>query len=66
MPTIDRVRELCARVIAAESGSELDVLLLELQNAIDVYQAIENENGQRSAASEPPSPPVPERLTGEI
>lgn len=42
VPTIERIRELCAKIAVAQSGPEFDRLMQELTNAIDVlHQAKE-------------------------
>lgn len=38
MATIERIRELCAKIAVSQSGPELDKLIHELTNAIDVLQ----------------------------
>lgn len=37
MPTIGRIRELCAQAVVSESGPEFNVLMRELENAIERF-----------------------------
>lgn len=37
MPTIGRIRELCAQVVVSQSGPEFNLLMRELENAIDRF-----------------------------
>ena len=52
MPTPERIRELCDRVIAAE-GEKFELIVLELNNAIDIYTQTREVNGDHAAKSGP-------------
>jgi len=50
MPTIERIREICARLSHAESGPEFDRVVMELMNALDTYKAIKKDDDKAAEA----------------
>jgi hypothetical protein len=51
MPTAKRIRELCLQATETE-GPEFETVLLELANALELYDQAEKENGNKAAAAE--------------
>ena len=45
----ERIRELCARTVKAE-GVEFQIVVLELANAIDLWQVAKDKNDSGAAA----------------
>lgn len=50
MPTIEHIRELCAKVLKLEDGPKLDCVVIELGNTIGAYLYISEKTGIRPEA----------------
>jgi hypothetical protein len=46
VPTDQRIRELCARVVRAEQGEEFNTAILELANAIELRVRQDEHDGK--------------------
>lgn len=46
MLVVERIRELCLRVTEAE-GQEFEIALLELANALELYDLTQNKDGKQ-------------------
>jgi len=51
MPTAQRIRELCLQVTEAH-GPEFETALLELANALELYDQAQDWNGHNGAGAE--------------
>lgn len=51
MPTIEQIRELCAKIAVAQSGPEFNKLMHELKNAIDILQQAKEMPSETSETS---------------
>ena len=51
MPTSERIRELCIRATESQ-GPEFEAVLLELANALELYDQAKEEDGDKTARAE--------------
>jgi len=51
MPTSERIRELCIRATESQ-GPEFEAVLLELANALELYDQAQDRNGHNGAGAE--------------
>jgi hypothetical protein len=48
MLTVERIREMCARVVTAE-GDAFEAAIVELAKAVDLFEPGKEKNGDKSA-----------------
>jgi hypothetical protein len=48
---LNRIRELCARVVQSDGGPEFETAIMELANPLDIYLSIEDAKGWKSAGA---------------